>query len=58
MFQGEDQQETVFGIFGGVKVKYLILCSLFLLNTEIISLLALLMMTAAFIGDIIAERIS
>lgn len=41
-----------------MKVKYLILSSLFLLNTEIISLLALVLMTWLFIGDIIGERIS
>lgn len=39
-------------------MKYLILSSLFLLNTEIISLLALVLMTWLFIGDIIGERIS
>ena len=39
-------------------MKYLILSTLFLLNTEIISLLALVLMTWLFIGDIIGERIS
>ena len=41
-----------------MKVKYLILSALFLLNTEIISLLALVLMTWTFIVDIIGERIS